>query len=133
MRFALLHIQDSKPYAVENLEPSSLALEHQWILSRTNRTICEVHRSLNEYRFNDAAHALYQFVWHEFCDWYLEWIKGDLYGDNAEIKTTGRRVLFTILEIVVKLLHPITPFVTEEIWEALPGPRARCLPRRSSW
>jgi len=79
---------------------------------------------LNEYRFNDAAHALYQFVWHEFCDWYLEWIKGDLYGDDQEVKTSGRRILFTVLEIIIKLLHPITPFVTEEIWAALPGERS---------
>jgi valyl-tRNA synthetase len=100
VRFALLHIHDSTPYAHEDIEPSGLALEHRWILSRTNRTIVEVHRSLNEYRFNDAAHTLYQFIWHEFCDWYL------------------------VLEIIVKLLHPITPFVTEEIWTALPGERS---------
>jgi len=124
VRFALLHIRDSQPYPAEEIEPAKLALEHQWILSRTNRTIAEVHRGLNEYRFNDAAHALYQFVWHEFCDWYLEWVKGDLYGDDQEVKTTGRRILFTVLEQIVKLLHPITPFVTEEIWQALPGDRS---------
>ena len=124
VRFSLLHIKDSQPYPVEEIEPSGLALEHQWILSRTNRTIAEVHRGLKEYRFNDVAHALYQFVWHEFCDWYLEWVKGDLYGDDQEVKNTGRRVLFTVLEIIIKLLHPITPFVTEEIWAALPGDRS---------
>ncbi|UCD66904.1 MAG: valine--tRNA ligase [Deltaproteobacteria bacterium] len=124
VRFALLHIHDSTPYAHEDIEPSGLALEHRWILSRTNRTIVEVHRSLNEYRFNDAAHTLYQFVWHEFCDWYLEWVKGDLYGDDQDVKDTGRSILFTVLEIIVKLLHPITPFVTEEIWTALPGERS---------
>jgi valyl-tRNA synthetase len=124
VRFALLHIRDSQPYPIEEIEPSGLALEHQWILSRTNRTITEVHRGLNEYRFNDVAHALYQFIWHEFCDWYLEWVKGDLYGDDQEVKNTGRRVLFTVLEIIIKLLHPITPFVTEEIWAALPGDRS---------
>jgi valyl-tRNA synthetase len=124
VRFALLHIQDSQPYAYEDIDTSSLALEHQWILSRTNRTIGEVHRGLNEYRFNDAAHALYQFIWHEFCDWYLEWVKGDLYGDDQEVKATGRSILFTVLEIIIKMLHPITPFVTEEIWSALPGERS---------
>ena len=124
VRFALLHIQDSSPFAIEELDPAGLPLEHQWILSRTNRTIGEVHKGLNEYRFNDAAHALYQFVWHEFCDWYLEWIKGDLYGGNEEVRSTGRAVLFTVLEIIIKLLHPITPFVTEEIWAALPGSRS---------
>ncbi len=123
VRFALLHIQDSQPYPVAEIDTSELALEHRWILSRTNRTVAEVHRGLQEYRFNDAAHALYQFVWHEFCDWYLEWVKGDLYGDDPEVKTTGRRILFTVLEQIIKLLHPITPFVTEEIWHALPGDR----------
>ena len=122
-RFALLHIRDSQPCAIDEIEPSKLALEHKWILSRTNRTIAEVHRGLNDYRFNDAAHVLYQFIWHEFCDWYLEWVKGDLYGYDQEIKTTGRRILFTVLELIIKLLHPITPFVTEEIWSALPGER----------
>jgi len=124
VRFSLLHIQASRPYALEDIVPSGLTLEHQWILSRTNRTIGEVHRGLNEYRFNDVAHALYQFVWHEFCDWYLEWVKGDLYGDDQEVKNTGRSILFTVLEIIIKMLHPITPFVTEEIWAALPGDRA---------
>ncbi len=124
VRFSLVHIRDSQPYPVEEIDTSGLALEHRWILSRTNRTIAEVHRSLNEYRFNDTAHALYQFIWHEFCDWYLEWVKGDLYGDDREIKNTGQAILFTVLEIIIKLLHPITPFVTEEIWEALPGERS---------
>ena len=124
VRFALLHIQESRPYAAGDIESSSLALEHRWILSRTNRTIGEVRRGFNEYRFNDAAHALYQFVWHEFCDWYLEWIKGDLYGDDPQVKITGRTVLFTVLERIIKMLHPITPFVTEEMWSALPGDRS---------
>ncbi len=123
-RFSLLHIQDSRPYAGGAADPARLALEHRWILSRVNRTIGEVHRGFNEYRFNDAAHALYQFVWHEFCDWYLEWIKGDLYGDDETVKIAGRSVLLTVLEIIIKLLHPVIPFVTEEIWAALPGDRA---------
>jgi valyl-tRNA synthetase len=123
-RFSLLHIRDSRPYVYADIDPGNLALEHRWILSRVNKTIGEVHRGLSEYRFNDAAHALYQFVWHEFCDWYLEWIKGDLYGDDDAVKTTGRSILLTVLEIIIKLLHPVTPFVTEEIWAALPGERS---------
>jgi valyl-tRNA synthetase len=123
-RFSLLHIRDSRPYGHADIDPEILALEHRWILSRVNKTIVEVHRGLNEYRFNDAAHALYQFVWHEFCDWYLEWVKGDLYGDDETVRATGRSILFTVLEIIIRLLHPITPFVTEEIWAALPGERS---------
>ncbi len=123
-RFALLHIRETEPYTAEEVVAAELSLPHQWVLSRTNQTIADVHRALNDYRFNDVAHSLYQFVWHEFCDWYLEWIKGDLYGDDEQAKVTGRRVLFMVLEIIVKLLHPITPFVTEEIWSALPGSRS---------
>jgi valyl-tRNA synthetase len=123
-RFALLHIRKSQPTPVEEIDPKNLSLPHQWILSRTNHTIGEVHKALNDYRFNDAAHSLYQFVWHEFCDWYLEWLKDVLYGDDELAKATGQGILFTLLEIILKLLHPITPFVTEEIWSVLPGNRS---------
>ncbi len=84
----------------------------------------DVRTALDDYRFNDAASAIYQFVWHEFCDWYLEWIKPDLFGDNDTEKQHCRTVLLTVLETVLKLLHPFTPFVTEEIWQALPGERS---------
>jgi valyl-tRNA synthetase len=123
-RFALLHIRDSHPTPIEEIDPETLSLPHQWILSRTNHTIGEVHKALNDYRFNDAAHSLYQFVWHEFCDWYLEWLKDILFGDDELAKTTGQGILFALLEIILKLLHPITPFVTEEIWSVLPGNRS---------
>ena len=123
-RFALLHIRDSQPTPIEEIDPETLSLPHQWILSRTNHTIGEVHKALNDYRFNDAAHSLYQFVWHEFCDWYLEWLKDILFGDDELAKTTGQGILFALLEIILKLLHPITPFVTEEIWSVLPGNRS---------
>jgi valyl-tRNA synthetase len=123
-RFALLHIKESHPTPIEEIDPKNLSLPHQWILSRMNHTIGEVHKALNDYRFNDAAHSLYQFVWHEFCDWYLEWLKDVLYGDDELAKATGQGILFTLLEIILKLLHPITPFVTEEIWSVLPGNRS---------
>jgi len=123
-RFALLHIRDSHPTPIGEIDPEKLSLPHQWILSRINHTIGEVHKALNDYRFNDAAHSLYQFVWHEFCDWYLEWLKDILYGDDELAKATGQGILFTLLEIILKLLHPITPFVTEEIWSVLPGKRS---------
>ena len=82
-----------------------------------------MHKALNDYRFNDAAHSLYQFVWHEFCDWYLEWIKSDLFSDNEKAAAQAKAVLCTVLETILKLIHPFTPFVTEEIWSVLPGER----------
>ncbi len=122
-RFAGMHIQDCQPVKLSDIKPENLSLPHQWILSRTSRTISDVIKALEDYRFNDAASAIYQFIWHEFCDWYLEWVKPDLYGDDQQSLETGRRVLFVVLEIILKLLHPVTPFVTEEIWSVLPGER----------
>jgi valyl-tRNA synthetase len=122
-RFALMHINDCDPALTRSLDTAGLALPHRWILHRLNQCTGEVGRALDDYRFNDAAAAIYHFVWHEFCDWYLEWIKADLYGEDATAKGKARTVLFAVLEVILKLLHPITPFVTEEIWHVLPGER----------
>jgi valyl-tRNA synthetase len=122
-RFALMHIQESQPIDLLNIKGDNLALSHRWILSRTSRTITEVCKALDEYRFNDAAHMVYQFIWHEFCDWYLEWIKQDLYGEDKTRADIAKDILFSVLENTLKLAHPIVPFVTEEIWNVLPGER----------
>jgi len=82
-----------------------------------------VRLGLDDYHFNEVASANYQFVWHEFCDWYLEWIKADLFSDDETAKYQARSVLLIVLETILKLIHPITPFVTEEIWSVLPGER----------
>jgi valyl-tRNA synthetase len=123
-RFALMHVGDC-PDSVRNVvtAPRELPLVHQWILSRTATVIEEVRLGLDEYRFNDVASAIYQFIWREFCDWYLEWIKADLFSDDPTAKHQARGVLLVVLETILKLLHPITPFVTEEIWSVLPGER----------
>ncbi|MEJ2688363.1 MAG: valine--tRNA ligase, partial [Deltaproteobacteria bacterium] len=123
-RFALMHLQDIEPVETASIHPETMALSHQWILSRTSDTVRDVRDALDDYRFNDAASVIYQFVWHEFCDWYLEWIKADLYGDDDAEKQHCRAILLTVLETIIKLLHPFTPFVTEEIWQALPGKRS---------
>jgi valyl-tRNA synthetase len=75
---------------------------------------------VDEYRFNDAASLCYQFVWHEFCDWYLEMAKKDLYGQDESLKQTSRSVLQKVLTGVLRITHPFMPFVTEEIWQRLP-------------
>ena len=123
-RFSLMHINTCDPKITESINPESLSLPHRWILSRLNQTIADVHKSLNDYRFNDTASAMYQFIWHEFCDWYLELIKPDLYGSSEENKAQAQAVLFAVLQNVIKLLHPVIPFVTEEIWHVLPGERS---------
>jgi valyl-tRNA synthetase len=99
-----------------------LSLADRWILSRLNRVIGKVSDALAGYRFNDAAAALYKFVWHEFCDWYLEAIKPTLYGHEEQSRQEATlSVLWRVLRDTLILLHPFTPFVTEEIWQKLPG------------
>ncbi|MCB2216073.1 valine--tRNA ligase [Desulfofustis glycolicus] len=123
-RFALMHVGSSDPGITAVVEqPERLGLAHRWILSRTARTIDQVRRGLDEYHFNDVASANYQFIWHEFCDWYLEWIKSELFSREEQTRNQARGVLLTVLETIVGLMHPITPFVTEEIWSVLPGER----------
>jgi valyl-tRNA synthetase len=122
-RFALMHIKDCEMSDSFLEKREELSLAHKWILSRTSHAIDSVHNALKEYRFNEVASVIYQFVWHEFCDWYLEWIKPDLYGDDQEKQEEGRLVLSWVLETIIKLLHPVCPFVTEELWEAMPGER----------
>lgn len=126
-RFALMHVSDcdvSVRNVVEN--PEALALGHRWILSRTATLVADVRRGLDEYQFNEVASSNYQFIWKEFCDWYLEWIKADLFSDDLVARDHAQGCLLVVLETVLKLMHPITPFVTEEIWSVLPGERS-CL------
>uniref|UniRef100_UPI004055ACBA valine--tRNA ligase n=1 Tax=Candidatus Electronema sp. TaxID=2698783 RepID=UPI004055ACBA len=123
-RFAQMHLKESGPGIVAVADqPAALALPHRWILSRTNATICDVRKALDGYDFNLIASAIYQFTWHEFCDWYVEWIKADLFSDNVAAREQARGVLLCVLEHILKMLHPICPFVTEEIWSQLPGTR----------
>ena len=92
----------------------------RWILTRLNQVIRSVNRSLEHYRFDQAASQLYHFIWHEFCDWYLELIKPALRaGDTPESRST-RHTLLESFEIVQRLLHPFMPFLTEEIWQTIP-------------
>ena len=123
-RFAMMHVEDCDPSITDVVNnPGELPLIHQWILSRTDKATKDMRRALDEYHFNDAASVIYQFVWHEFCDWYLEWIKSDLFSKDETLQNQARGVLLHVLETILKLIHPITPFVTEEIWSVLPGDR----------
>ncbi|MFW2365294.1 MAG: valine--tRNA ligase [Desulforhopalus sp.] len=123
-RFALMHVSESEASVREVVDkPQDLPLVHQWILSKTDTAIRGVRLGLDEYRFNDVASTAYQFIWHEFCDWYLEWIKADLFADDPVAKRQAQGVLLVVLETILKLIHPVTPFVSEEIWSVLPGER----------
>lgn len=96
-------------------------LMHRWLLSRLQRVIGEVREAVEGYHFNQYAHVLYQFVWHEYCDWYLEMIKPDFYGDDTAARRTAQTMVLKGLEQILLLLHPVMPFVTEEIWHKLPS------------
>ena len=116
-RFALMHLD--RPH--DRID-GTLTLPERWILSRLARVTDEVTTALDDYRFNDAAGGLYNFMWHEFCDWFLEASKADLYNQAAlERQATARQVLWRVLHDALILLHPFVPFVTEEIWHKLPG------------
>jgi valyl-tRNA synthetase len=117
-RFLLANLDGYRPSAARKT-PSALA--DRWIVSRLNGTTKAVRRALRRYRFNDAASALYQFIWHELCDWYLEIAKLSLYrGEDPAARQRTQHTLVTVLEQTLRLLHPFMPFITEEIWQQLP-------------
>jgi valyl-tRNA synthetase len=106
------------------LAAGDLGLVDRWIRSRLAGTISEAREALAAYRFNDYASALYRFTWHEFCDWYIEMSKLALNGTVGDNPEETRRILRELLEQILLLLHPIMPFVTEEIWQGLGSERA---------
>lgn len=117
-RFALTALEDVK---IEAINPSKLTLPDKYIIYELKKTVDEVTRALDEYRFTDAVTSLYKFTWNEFCDWYLELSKPVLYGTDSAQKSQSGAVLLGVLERLVKLLHPVIPFVTEEIYQLLPN------------
>ncbi|HPG32038.1 MAG TPA: class I tRNA ligase family protein, partial [bacterium] len=105
---------------LEKFDYSELQLADKWILKELNLTIKNVTDNFDKYRFNDAAACLYDFIWKKFCDWYIEIVKPDLFKGTQETKNLKITLLFDVLNGVLKLLHPIIPFITEEIWQKLP-------------
>jgi valyl-tRNA synthetase len=103
-----------------SLPPSERTFPNRWILSRLHHTITTVTSELEAYRFDRAANALYHFIWHEYCDWYLELIKPVLQDPAHTDGSSTRHTLIESLEITMRLLHPFMPFITEEIWQQLP-------------
>ena len=91
-----------------------------WILTRLNETIAEVTRLSNKYEFGEVGRELYTFIWDDFCDWYIEMAKLTLYGEDAKAKQNTQAVLAYVLDQILRMLHPFMPFVTEEIFQALP-------------
>jgi valyl-tRNA synthetase len=120
-RFVASHLREGEGGSIR-VADLALTLPDRWILSRLTEVIRGVTEALQSYRFNDAASLLYQFLWHEYCDWYLEIVKNRLVAPEEEeaTKRAGRVLLAHVLEQSIRLLHPIMPFITEEIWQRLP-------------
>ncbi|MCA1663874.1 MAG: class I tRNA ligase family protein, partial [Myxococcales bacterium] len=129
-RFAMMNLQgfDADRFGDalrEGVDTAALTLADRWILSRLQHTSTEVDEALEAYRFNDAAQAIYHFIWDEFCSWYMELVKPILYDDSNEVMAQKRKraaqgCLSMSLETACRLLHPFMPFITEEIWQQLP-------------
>ncbi len=96
-----------------------LCADDKHILASLSEAVADCEENLGRYRFNDAAHVLYDFVWSKFCDWYVEYSKETLYGDDADRKRQVLKVMHHVFANALKLLHPIMPFVTEELWHAM--------------
>lgn len=117
-RFTLMNIEGFAPSAPHASSPSILPLADRWILSRLHRTIGAVSEALSNYNFDVASRAIYDFVWSEFCDWYIEMSKAAL---RSEGKALAQQTLAHVLETTLRMLHPFMPFLTEEIWQSLPN------------
>ncbi len=120
-RFVLMNLDEEFRQRFDGALPADEQMNDidRWILSRLNSTICTVHRALENYDMDDAAKAIYSFLWDEYCDWYIEMCKPRLNADGAE-REVAQRVLSIVLEHTLRLLHPFMPYITEEIWQSLP-------------
>ena len=121
-RFAMMHI-DTKLGTAKAIDRDELKSVERWILSRLNETTRNVNRALSEFRYDEASNAIYQFFWHEFCDWYIEMVKPVLLGrhGSTDDQLRAKRVLLEVLDRSLRLLHPFMPFITDEIWQKLGG------------
>ncbi len=116
-KFVLSNIEGFDPHGI-TIEKDRLSLADKWILTKLNKAIEDTRAALEEYRYNDAADTLYQFTWHTFCDWFIELSKPMMTGAGAPYT---RWTLHHVFKSLLEMLHPIIPFVTEEIWQCMPG------------
>lgn len=116
-RFALLNLKDFEK--LDNMAFEKLKVEDKWILTRMNRTIKIVDKALETFNFNHGAKAIYDFVWSELCDWYIESVKPRLFSDGED-KKIAQNVILHVFDNALRLLHPFMPYVSEELWQALP-------------
>ena len=119
-RFAMMNLEDFKDtVSTSDITRLNLQLSDKWILNRLQKAIRDTKKGLEEYKFNESAGIIYQFFWHELCDWYIEIIKPRL-AASAKERKTAQSVLLYVMENSLRLLHPFMPFITEELWQQLP-------------
>ncbi len=111
-------IRAKAPYQL----PGDGALAHRWIYSRLASVVGHVNDALEHFRFHEACQTIYQFFWGDFCDWYIEWVKPQLAATDREVALAAWRNIFAALDAALRLLHPVMPFLTEELWHRLPQP-----------
>ncbi len=119
-KYVLTNLENYGENITYNITYLNLSYEDKWILTKLNETINKVEKSLKEYRYNEYASEIYDFFWHNYCDWYLEFTKERIYKGTPEETTVALSVLTYVLDKSLRLLHPIMPFITEEIWQKLP-------------
>lgn len=117
-RFVLMNLEDWDGEAVDE---SALNLTDRWIRHRFNQAVQETQRLLGEYQYGEAARTIYDFIWSEFCDWYIELVKPRLYNKDDASRAAAQETLAIVLESTLRLLHPFMPFITEAIWQKLPA------------
>ncbi|BCX13202.1 MAG: valine--tRNA ligase [Thermosynechococcus sp.] len=118
-RFVLLNLEGQTPSQLGTPRRQDLTTSDRWILSRYHTAIQTTRERIESYGLGEAAKGLYEFIWGDFCDWYIELVKPRLQGENAKAKRTAQQVLATVLDGTLKLLHPFMPHITEEIWHTL--------------
>ncbi|MEO8778458.1 MAG: class I tRNA ligase family protein, partial [Rhodanobacter sp.] len=121
-RFVLMNVEEGNRASGMEPRQEPVTEAERWILTRLKQTLAEVEQHFTSYRFDHLAQTLYEFVWNEYCDWFLELSKPALSGDDVAAAASTRHTLLVVLESVLRALHPIIPFITEEIWQGV-GPK----------